>query len=79
MKEEIINEVVYVSPRPSGPVNFFEHFDDEDSFKTTWVKSSAKKEGVDEDIAKYDGRFLLLSLLNIQPLFIISHARSCAR
>lgn len=32
-----------------------EHFDDLNAFKKNWVKSEAKKQGVDENIAKYDG------------------------
>ncbi|XP_028173718.1 calnexin [Ostrinia furnacalis] len=34
-----------------------EHFDDEAAFKKKWVKSEAKKQGVDENIAKYDGKW----------------------
>ncbi|XP_038213146.1 calnexin isoform X1 [Zerene cesonia] len=34
-----------------------EHFDNEAAFKKRWVKSEAKKQGVDETIAKYDGQW----------------------
>ena len=45
---------------------FYETFDSLDSFSNTWVKSKAKKEGAEEEIAKYDGNswayFLILSV-----------------
>ncbi|CAG0916679.1 unnamed protein product [Notodromas monacha] len=62
VKEEILHEVLYVSPKPSGPVYFSEHFDSEADFAKNWIKSSAKKDGVDDDIAKYDGLWGLESL-----------------
>lgn len=34
-----------------------EHFDNEEAFKKKWIKSEAKKQGVDENIAKYDGKW----------------------
>lgn len=45
----------YSSPQPSGNYYFAENFDDSQEFKKKWVLSEAKKEGIDEDIAKYDG------------------------
>ncbi|XP_067900125.1 calnexin [Heterodontus francisci] len=48
-------KVTYRAPVPIGQVNFAESFD-----KGTlegWVVSKAKKEGADEDIAKYDGKW----------------------
>lgn len=46
----------YKSPVPEpGKFYFAEHFDDKQQFEKKWVKSRAKKEGIDEDIAKYDG------------------------
>ncbi|XP_058791116.1 calnexin-like isoform X2 [Phymastichus coffea] len=49
----------YESPRPIAPVLLAENFDDKDQFEKTWVKSQAKKEDIDEDIAKYDGVWLI--------------------
>ncbi|KPJ01047.1 Calnexin [Papilio xuthus] len=41
----------------SKNVYLSEHFDDEVAFKKKWIKSEAKKQGVDENIAKYDGKW----------------------
>lgn len=49
------SESIYQSPKPSGFTYLAEHFDNKEQFKTTWVLSEAKKEDIDEDIAKYDG------------------------
>ena len=45
----------YESPQPSGHVLLAEHFDNPAQFDRNWIKSQAKKEDIDEDIAKYDG------------------------
>ncbi|XP_047357279.1 calnexin isoform X1 [Vespa velutina] len=45
----------YQSPEPSGFAYLAEHFDDRERFDTAWVLSEAKKDNIDEDIAKYDG------------------------
>ncbi|KAL2736123.1 calnexin isoform X1 [Vespula maculifrons] len=45
----------YQSPEPSGFAYLAEHFDDRERFDTTWILSEAKKDNIDEDIAKYDG------------------------
>ncbi|XP_011137857.1 calnexin isoform X2 [Harpegnathos saltator] len=45
----------YKSPEPSGFAYLAEHFDSKERFKNTWVLSEAKKDDIDEDIAKYDG------------------------
>lgn len=34
-----------------------EHFDNPTDFEKNWVKSEAKKEGIEDDIAKYDGQW----------------------
>ncbi|KPJ16233.1 Calmegin [Papilio machaon] len=48
----------YHSPNiNSKNVYLSEHFDDEVAFKKKWIKSEAKKQGVDENIAKYDGKW----------------------
>ncbi|KOB68799.1 Calnexin, partial [Operophtera brumata] len=55
--EEEVEE--YTSPEIPKRVYFAEHFDDSKAFGKKWVKSEAKKQGVDEDIAKYDGKWEL--------------------
>lgn len=54
---ETVEEINYVTPTllPGSNVYMAEHFDDPISFKKKWIKSEAKKEGIDEYIAKYDG------------------------
>jgi hypothetical protein len=50
---------VYKPPaRPSGDVYFEESFSDSEAVKAHWIKSKAKKDGADADIAKYDGEWL---------------------
>ncbi|KAJ8945085.1 hypothetical protein NQ318_005265 [Aromia moschata] len=55
--EETSPDVPYESPKVSNPnsVYFAEHFDDPNRFEKNWIRSQAKKEGLDEEIAKYDG------------------------
>lgn len=53
----------------SKGVYLAEHFDDENSFKKKWVKSEAKKQGVDENIAKYDGKWEVLTTTSICTLW----------
>ena len=49
---------VYKPPaRPSGDVYFEESFSDSKVVKARWIKSKAKKDGADADIAKYDGEW----------------------
>lgn len=51
---------VYKSPTVTGFAYLAEHFDDHERFGSVWVQSAAKKEEIDEDIAKYDGNTRLL-------------------
>jgi calnexin len=60
-KEDI--EINYVSPTPKGKVYFAEHFDNLDEFEAKWVRSQAKKDGADEDIAKYDGKWAVEGMI----------------
>ena len=53
---EQTDEIVYVSPTPKGHIYFAEHFDSPEEFEAKWVRSQAKKDGADEEIAKYDGK-----------------------
>lgn len=55
VQDTTATKVVYKTPEVSGFVYLVETFDDEEKFKSTWVLSEAKKDSVDEDIAKYDG------------------------
>ncbi|XP_063907214.1 calnexin-like isoform X2 [Zophobas morio] len=58
-------DVPYESPKSldSKSTYLAEHFDDLDLFSKHWVKSQAKKEGISEDIAKYDGQWQVESAL----------------
>lgn len=53
--EEDADEIVYATPKMLPDAYLMETFDDLTAFDNTWLRSEAKKEGVDEDIAKYDG------------------------
>lgn len=58
--EETEDFIEYKSPVPEpGKFYFADHFDDKQQFEKKWIKSRAKKEGIDEDIAKYDGLWAL--------------------
>ncbi|ERL85594.1 hypothetical protein D910_03013 [Dendroctonus ponderosae] len=52
-------DIPYESPTPldSSKVYFADHFDSPSAFDKTWVKSEAKKEGIEDEIAKYDGQW----------------------
>ena len=50
----------YVQPVPNGEYVFVETFD-KDTIGSKWLKSNAKKDGVDESIAKYDGQWAVES------------------
>ncbi|XP_064116003.1 calnexin-like isoform X2 [Macrobrachium nipponense] len=76
-------EVVYVSPKPLPSAYLMETFDDDSAFEKLWVRSQAKKEGVDEDIAKYDGVWAVeaqerLALSGDQGLVLKSKAKHAA-
>ncbi|XP_076481864.1 calnexin isoform X3 [Bombus vancouverensis nearcticus] len=53
--QDTVAKVVYKTPEISGFAYLVETFDNEEKFKKSWVLSEAKKDSVDEDIAKYDG------------------------
>lgn len=48
---------MYATPKALPNAYLTETFDDLTAFEKTWIKSEAKKDGVDENIAKYDGQF----------------------
>lgn len=52
-----VDQVNYASPTPSGQVYFAEHFDNPEEFEARWTRSQAKKDGADDEIAKYNGKF----------------------
>ncbi|XP_042207234.1 calnexin-like [Homarus americanus] len=54
-EEDEVEEVIYATPKVIASAYLMETFDDVGAFENAWVKSQAKKDGVDEDIAKYDG------------------------
>lgn len=69
---ETVDDVSYMTPtippEYSSSVYLAEHFDDPTNFKRRWIKSKTKKEGIDEDIAKYDGivyPFKLIDFVNL--------------
>ena len=45
-----IDPVPYVTPDIDPSVYFAEHFDSEEAFEKKWIKSSAKKDGVESSI-----------------------------
>lgn len=57
--QNVASKVVYKTPEISGFAYLVETFDDEEKFKKSWVISEAKKNSIDEDIAKYDGYFFI--------------------
>ena len=68
-EDPVLDDIVYVSPKPSGNVHFAEHFDDLTQFNKRWILSEAKKDDIDDDIAKYDG--MLLVILHILVMWNI--------
>ncbi|KAA0203708.1 hypothetical protein HAZT_HAZT008986, partial [Hyalella azteca] len=48
-------DIAYATPKPPPNSYMAETFDDIVKFSKTWIKSQAKKDGVDAEIAKYDG------------------------
>lgn len=82
--EEADATVEYRSPAAeTGKIHFAEHFDNKEQFDKRWIRSKAKKEGIDEDIAKYDGVWSLEEpqksiLRNDQGLVLKSKAKHAA-
>ncbi|XP_059151798.1 calnexin-like isoform X2 [Physella acuta] len=50
---------VYERPVPSGQTYFYEPFDTRAEFLKRWVQSQAKKDGAEEHLAKYDGKWVI--------------------
>ncbi|XP_050362590.1 calnexin-like isoform X1 [Nymphalis io] len=85
--EEVTIETVednYQSPKiDSKSIYLSEHFDDVTAFKKKWIQSEAKKQGVDENIAKYDGKWEVQSpsrriLKNDLGLVLMTEAKHAA-
>lgn len=55
VEEEEEDPIIYATPKPPPGAYIAETFDDIVSFDKTWVRSQTKKDGVDADLAKYDG------------------------
>uniref|UniRef100_A0A1W7RAW3 Calnexin n=1 Tax=Hadrurus spadix TaxID=141984 RepID=A0A1W7RAW3_9SCOR len=53
----VVEEILYTTPRPVGNYHLAEHFDDREDFAKRWILSEAKKEGIEENIAKYNGKW----------------------
>ncbi|KAJ8682273.1 hypothetical protein QAD02_018065 [Eretmocerus hayati] len=52
----LLGYCVFLGVLPANGANLLsEHFDSSTDFDKKWIKSQAKKDGIDEDIAKYDG------------------------
>lgn len=59
----------YTSPVVTPSKYYFaEHFDDADKVKARWIMSTAKKDGADEQIAKYDGEWQVIK----SSIFVLS-------
>uniref|UniRef100_A0A224YSV3 Calnexin n=1 Tax=Rhipicephalus zambeziensis TaxID=60191 RepID=A0A224YSV3_9ACAR len=56
-KTETPQAIVYNIPKPVGFAHIAEHFDDVEAFNERWVLSEAKKDGAEESVAKYDGKW----------------------
>ncbi|KAG4072721.1 hypothetical protein HA402_001833 [Bradysia odoriphaga] len=55
IEDQTVNyESPYAHP---GKFHFAEHFDNEEYFTRRWIKSTAKKDDMEESLAKYDGEW----------------------
>lgn len=82
-EEDDVEEVVYATPKALPNAYLTETFDDIATFEKTWIKSEAKKDGVDENIAKYDGVWAVepaerLALTGDRGLVLKSKAKHAA-
>lgn len=57
VEEPLREKPKYQKPVPKAPVFFHEPFHTRDDFIKRWVVSEAKKDGADESVAKYDGKW----------------------
>lgn len=52
-----IDKPNYVQPKANGETFFTATFESEEDFKSSWIVSAAKKDDIDDEIAKYDGQW----------------------
>lgn len=58
--DAVVESVPYTSPSlGNAGVYLAEHFDDPSSLGKKWIKSNSKKPDVDEELAQYDGKYLI--------------------
>lgn len=72
-----VDTVPYNSPLSSKVgVYLAEHFDDPTLLGSKWILSNSKKPDVDEELAKYDGKLLIIiyQYLNVIGIFFFVHA-----
>jgi calnexin len=69
---DAIEKPSYKSPKPSGFAHLAEDFDNEEKFKNSWILSEAKKDDIEEDIAKYDGLYNFYIFFTIMYIFYIN-------
>ena len=55
--EKVALDVKYFSPDDNVDFYFMDHFDQASTLETKWTRSQAKKEGAEDSIAKYDGKW----------------------
>jgi len=56
-----VESVPYTSPTPSKVgVYLAENFDNPSILDNKWIKSNSKKPDVDEELAQYDGKLLII-------------------
>merc|ERR1719237_191722 len=53
--EKVTIDVPYLTPSDNVDFYFMDALDSTDSLGTKWTRSQAKKDGAEDDIAKYDG------------------------
>jgi len=68
---DAIQKPSYKSPKPSGFAHLAEDFDNEEKFRNSWILSEAKKDDIEEDIAKYDGLYNFYIFITIMYIFYI--------
>lgn len=58
--DAVVESVPYTSPlHNNAGVYLAEHFDNPSSLGKKWIKSNSKKPDVDEELAQYDGKYLV--------------------
>jgi len=64
-----VESVPYTSPTASKVgVYLAENFDNPSLLDTKWIKSNSKKPDVDEELAQYDGKLLIILYISINVL-----------